>query len=488
MSKPARAAQSAVTRERSLYERTLDVLSNVMFPVFVFFVWAVLTIVGTSVDQNQPPERYYEEYPAAMANAILRLHLTNVFHSWPYLSLVLLLLASMAVCTFRRVIPKRFPRDRALPIENLGLHARCESGLSLGAASAAVDEYARRRGFAVRTQEIDGTHWLFADKQKWARYGVLVAHLGFTIIAFGIFVGWLRGYRGELQIFEGQTLRVPHAALDVTLNRFIGRFEPVQTKGGVIYQASRFQSDVHIVPTDQQSSAPQAGPEAPPSLGAASILVNHPYVSSGNVYLYQASYGFGGNFEIRRHGAIQQLPNTAGRLGPQDVVYLPGTSRAIEYGTMLGPSDPSQVPMGMPLPRTNTYALWIFHDGIPTTGKPILLPVGRTIDAGDGYALRALPPVAWSGLTYRYDPGERWVGLGALVLSAGFVLALFFMPIKLYARVRSSERGAIVDIAATTTKGNAMYEDDFAALVKGLQERLSREAASPMTETVSAYA
>jgi hypothetical protein len=67
-------------------------------------------------------------------------------------------------------------------------------------------------------------------------------------------------------------------------------------------------------------------------------------------------------------------------------------------------------------------------------------------------------------------------------------MALFFMPIKLYARVRSAERGAVVDIAATTTKGNAIYEDDFGALVKGLQERLSRPDAGPIPETVSAYA
>ena len=477
MSKPARAAHDAVSRERGLYDRTLDVLSNVMFPVFVFFVWAVLTIVGTSVDQNQPAERYYEEYPVPMANAILRLHLTNIFHSWPYLSLVILLLVSMAVCTFRRVIPKRFPKDRALPLENFGLYARNESPLALGAASSGLDEFARRRGFAIRTQEIGGEHWLFADKQKWARYGVLVAHLGFTIIAFGIFLGWLRGFRGELQIFEGQTVGVPRAGIAVTLDRFIGRFEPVHTKDGVMYQASRFQSDLRIASAE--------GSVAP---GSTSILVNHPYVSSDNVYLYQASYGFGGNFEIRRNGKPLTLPNVAGRLGPQDVIYLPGTSRAIEYGTMLGPSDPSQVPMGVPLPRTNTYALWVFHDGIPTTDKPILLPVGRTIDTGDGYTLRALQPVAWSGITYRYDPGEAWVGLGALVLSAGFVMALFFMPIKLYARVRTVARGSIVEVAATTTKGNAMYEDDFGALVKGLQEHLSGRDAGPMPETVSAYA
>ena len=474
MSSQPQSAARANRGERSLYDQTLDVLSNVMFPVFVFFIWAALTIVGTSVDQNQPPERYYEEYPAAMANAILRLHLTNVFHSWPYLALVLLLLLSMGVCTFRRVIPKRFPKDRALPIENFGLHAARESSLDFDASSQAVDDFARRRGFAVRTQTINGEHWLFADKQKWARYGVLVAHLGFTVIALGIFIGWLRGFRGELQIYSGQTVAVAQANLQVTLDRFIGRFQPVQTNDGVFYQASRFESDLRVTSAGSSTQT--------------NVLVNHPYVSDSSVYVYQASYGFGGNLAIFRHGKPVTLGDVSGHLSPQEVVFLPGTSRAIEYGTMLGPSDPSQTPVGMPLPKTDTYALWVYHDNIPTTDRPILLPVGASFDAGDGYTIRALPPVAWSGLTYRYDPGEGFVGAGALILTAGFVMALFFMPIKLYARVRQDGRGALVDIAATTTKGNAMYEDEFEAMVKDLQQRLSRQEPGALPGAVNAYA
>jgi len=467
------SAGSAV-RERSLYDQTLDVLSNVMFPVFVFAIWAALTLVGTSVDQNIPPEQYYQEYPAPMANAILRLHLTNVFHSWPYIALVLLLLLSMSVCTFRRVIPKRFPKDRALPIENFGLHAARESSLDFDTTADAVEDYARRRGFSVRTQTIDGNRWVFADKQKWARYGVLVAHVGFAVIAVGAFIGWLWGYRGELQIYQGQTVSVPQAGLLVSLSRFIGRFEPVQTKAGTVYQASRFQSDVHVI---------GPGTDAQPS-----ILVNHPFITAGSVYLYQASYGYGGNLQISRNGKPVTLPDVNGRLSPQDVVLLPGTSRVIEYGTMLGPSDPSQAPAGVPLPKADTYALWLFHDQIPTTQRPILLPVGASYDIGDGYTMKALPPVAWSGLTYRFDPGEGWVGAGALILTAGFVMALFFMPIKLYARVRRTDAGPVVDVAATTTKGNAMYEDDFEALVNGLTDRLRAPASGTIGETVNAYA
>ncbi|HXM18408.1 MAG TPA: cytochrome c biogenesis protein ResB [Candidatus Tumulicola sp.] len=472
------AAPASARPTRSPYDQTLDVLSNVMFPIVVFFIWATLTTVGTIVDQNQPPERYYEEYPAAMANAILRLHLTNIFHSLPYLSLVLLLLISMAVCTFRRVIPKRFPKDRPVALENFGLHAARECSRDVPATAAKIDDYARRRGFAIRTQEVDGAHWVFADKQKWARYGVLVAHLGFTVIAFGLFLGWLKGYRGELQVFSGQTVAVPQARLNLTLDKFIAHFTPVQTPNGTMYQASLFQSDVRV------GSAGGLGAPA-----AANIIVNQPYVTPENVYFYQASYGYGGHLQITRDGKPIDSPAAQGRLMPQDAILLPGTSRAIEYGTMLGPSDPSQSPMGVPLPIRDTYALWVFHDGIPTTAKPIFLPIGASLNAGDGYTVRALPPIAWSGITYRYDPGELYVGLGALILSGGFVMALFFLPVKLYARVKAQAGGgALVDIAATTTKGNAMYEDEFESLVKGLEKRLRAPDPPPIQETVSAYA
>jgi len=461
--------------EQPLFDRTLDVLSNVMFPVVVFVVWAVATTIGTVIDQNQPPDAYYQEYPMAVANLVVRLHLSNVFHSIPYIALIGLLLVSMAVCTFRRVIPKRFPKDRAVPVENFGLHASVPSGADLSGAAALADEYFRKRGFALRTQDIDGAHWVFADRQKWARYGVLVAHLGFVVIVFGVFLYWRFGFSGQLQIFDRQTVAIPGAGAFMTLNKFIARFVPVQTPGGVFYQASKFESDLTL--HSQTGDA------------RATTVVNHPYVSPQGTYFYQASYGYGGRLQVERNGKRLQLSGTDGRLMPQDAVFLPGTSRAIEYGTMLGPSDPSQVPSGVSVPNTDTYALWVFHDNIPTTAKPILLPVGKSLAVGDGYVIRALPPVAWTGLTYRYDPGQGWVGLGAAILVTGFVMSLFFVPVKLYARVRAEVGGVRIAVAATTTKGNPIYEDDFDSLVNGLRRALQAPTqANVGSDTVEAYA
>ena len=96
-----------------------------------------------------------------------------------------------------------------------------------------------------------------------------------------------------------------------------------------------------------------------------------------------------------------------------------------------------------------------------------------SLDVGDGYRVTALPPTPSTGLTYRYDPGQGWVAAGCLVLVAGFVMALFFVPVKLYAKISAEGSSSAVEVAATTTKGNAIYEDDFAALREGLGRALA---------------
>jgi cytochrome c biogenesis protein len=457
-------------KAKPFVDEVLDVLSNVLFPVVIFLIWAVATTIGTIVEQNQPAQTYYDTYSPAVANLIVRLQLGTILHSVPYFSLIVLLLVSMSVCTFRRVIPKRFPKDRAVPIENFGLHGSVSIDAARDEAAESCTRYLRSRGFFCRTQTIEDAAWIFADKHRWARYGVLVAHLGFAVIALGVFLGWLAGFKGQLQIFDGGSAAVPEIrGLSLLMTRFTAQFEPVNTPSGTFYQASKFESDVVV--GENGASTP------------ASILVNHPYKTPTGVYFYQASYGYAGRMAIEHDGKKVALSGT-GRLMPQDEIFLPGTSREVQYLTMLGPSDPSQVPPGVALPKTDEYALWLIHDNIPTTNRPIIVPVGKTIDLGDGFAMKALPPIAWSGLTYRYDPGEIWVGLGAAILVAGFVMALFFVPVKVYARVRAGASGAAIDVAATTTKGNAIYEDDFAGLLAGLakQKPQSRTSAGRAEE------
>jgi hypothetical protein len=66
-------------------------------------------------------------------------------------------------------------------------------------------------------------------------------------------------------------------------------------------------------------------------------------------------------------------------------------------------------------------------------------------------------------------------------------MALFFVPIKVYARAMADQRGSVLDIAATTTKGNSIYEREFAQLLEGLR-RAGATTGDPRGQTEKAYA
>jgi hypothetical protein len=51
-------------------------------------------------------------------------------------------------------------------------------------------------------------------------------------------------------------------------------------------------------------------------------------------------------------------------------------------------------------------------------------------------------------------------------------MALFFVPVKLYAKIGAEGESTSVEVAATTTKGNATYQDEFTSLTEGLRRAL----------------
>src|SRR5208283_2293517 len=104
---------------------------------------------------------------------------------------------------------------------------------------------------------------------------------------------------GQVVLYKGETAVVSPANLRLTLDRFTAHFVPVQTPGGVIYQAQKFQSDVTFA-------------DASGTASHATILVNHPHVTPTGVYFYQASYSFAGHLQVARHGTILTLPGTEG--------------------------------------------------------------------------------------------------------------------------------------------------------------------------------
>jgi len=448
-----RVASRALGALRESWDDLVRLFAHVPFGVSLLAAWAFLTLIGVIVEQGKDPSFYAAEYAPPLARLIVRLDLGNIYHSPAYLIAIGLILCSMAAATFTKVIPRRIPRLNPVKIDAIPLHARVRLAADPESVRERLAAFFAARGWQVRKREFGGAEWTFADKNNWARRGVLVAHLGFLIIAIGTTIYWAKGYSGQFAVLSGQTATIPENGATIALHRFAYRIDPIQTKAGTVYQ-----------PIDYVSNATVTGKDGLPR--DAVIRVNQPYDVDGTL-IYQATYGFAIDFRLTRDG--RPVPVSDHPLKEGEGFVIPGTSRAIEYTRFVGTIDRATgQPAADPRPNDPGVVVQAF-DGDRPAGSA-LLALGQPVDLGAGYALTAQRYILYSGFQYRYDPGIPVVGLGALVLLAGLCISFYFLPARLFVLARDAGGGVTeVGIAATTVKGYDVFEERFGEIVEDLR-------------------
>jgi cytochrome c biogenesis protein len=446
-------ARAPLAPIKGIVDEFLILFANIGFAVSLFAVWAVLTLIGVIVDQNKGDAFYWQNYWPDFARIVLRLHLDNIYHSPAYISIIGLILTSMTVATFRRVIPARLPALRAVKIDKIPLHAEFTVNGDETTVRGRLEQFFGARGWQIRKREFGGDEWSFIDKHNWARRGVLVAHVGFVIISAGTTVYWATGYSGQFTVLSGNTATIPQTGATVALKQFGYRIDPVVTKSGVVYQ-----------PIDYVSHAIVTGKNGVPH--DAVIRVNQPYDIDG-VKIYQATYGFGITFMLTDNGApVAGIPTQPLKEG--EGFPIPGTTKSIQYRTFVGTINRATGQPGTD-PRPNDPGVTIqAFDGDKPLGQA-LIPLGQPLDLGAGYALTPMKYTLYSGFQYRYDPGIPLVLVGAIVLLLGLCISFYFLPARLYVVVTGEGRTWNVGIAATTVKGFEIFEDRFREIVAALR-------------------
>src|SRR5579872_5824965 len=148
---------------RSFYNDFTRTFGNVLFAVCLLLAWALMTLAGVVVDQGKDPAVYFSMYAPPVARLILRLGIDNIYHSPYYVGIIGLILVSLTVCTFKRVIPARLPALRPLPIDRIPLNATIPADGDEATIRTRIEEFFRRRGWSVRKREFGGDEWTFAD-------------------------------------------------------------------------------------------------------------------------------------------------------------------------------------------------------------------------------------------------------------------------------------------------------------------------------------
>ncbi|QMT32060.1 cytochrome c biogenesis protein [Alysiella filiformis DSM 16848] len=298
-------------------------LSSMRFAVALLSILAIASIIGTVVQQNQPPQNYVVQFGAFWAEIFGFLGLFDVYASSWFVVIMLFLVISTGLCVWRNT-PTYLREMKSFRLNATAkslAHMKHTATLSGSLNAEIVQQYLKIQGFQTKTeQREDGSVIVAAKKGAMNKWGYIFAHLALIVICVGglidsnllLKVGMMTGqikadttslfardfkpestlsennisFRGNTEVVEGQTIDQTFLNADkglllqklpftLELKKFFVEFYDTG-------MPKDFASD--IIVTDKKTGAKIE----------KTIRVNHPLTVNG-ITIYQSSYGDGGS-------------------------------------------------------------------------------------------------------------------------------------------------------------------------------------------------
>jgi len=441
-----------------------DFLTSLKLVVFLLLMLSALSIAGTIIQQNKPLQEYYKYYQPGTVVLFNKLGLFDMYHSWWFVACLGLLAMSITACAmdrYRGIMAGMRKRNLILD-EKLGKSlpnlTTIKYALPLDTVEKKMLELVGKglsRKPVVTHAEDGGRHYFF-EKGKYSRLAFFLTHLSMLIIFLGAMVGSFFGYKGYVNIFEGETVsqfetragQIKKLNFQVKCNTFNAEFYP---SGAPM----DYRSDLSIL---------QNGKE----IIRKTIRVNDPLTFEG-VTFYQSSYGTQPDQVtidiVNRDGSPKgtvtapfgqkvDIPGVADKMATADYqehYHLPDGS---EGGRAIG--------LNVYPAKGGPTGLWLLVDH-PEYDK----------QRGGDYYLRVkdLKLKKHTGLQVNKDPGEILVWLGSVMLIAGIMIAFFMSHKKLWISLRTDRKGrSELTIGGTANKNRSAFATETELMIQSLKE------------------
>ena len=497
------------TKQQGIVEIVADKVwkffSSVKLAVVLLIILAVVSVIGTVIQQNQAPEDYLREYSRATVDLFEALGFFDLYHTWWFVLLLLLFTANLTICTLERFPGVwRVVRAPLKPMAEEGFKAlpfRKELVVKGGAekAEAAALKVLGAHRFSHLVAREQGATAIASQKGAYTRLGYILTHISIILIFVGALTGAFFGFKGFLNLPEGEAsgfvylrneplwdkimaglgvsksavVHDPRAgvpAMPLGFYLVLDDFEVdyYTNNGRPTGMPSEFWSQLSVYDQSQQKMLDKR------------IRVNDPLTFHG-ITFYQSSYGTlpGGQgvvkLIIRPKSAA--APGETVLIKPGESVYVKSIDRTIK---VLGVA-----PFGMRDPMTGqaqyyqsrneefinpTVDLEVYRGSKPVyraqvmkvdTGEPAM-PEDYIISYGDYWGAR------YTGLQVNKDPGVWVVYTGFIMLCVGPVIAFFGSHRKVWVRIADRKGQAVVLLGGSANRNRIAFEREFTKIAEQL--------------------
>jgi cytochrome c biogenesis protein len=415
--------------------------------IVVLFLLASTSILGTVVPQEAASDLIRQISSSFLYRLIVILDLNNVYRSWWFILLLVLLALNLVGCLARRLprIPGEWSaRSSGSSFRFMLSDERPSKQLTKVVCSAMENVF---RGSPHVSQMRHGVSLVWV-KHRAHLLGFPCIHLAIIMILVGGLIGLVYGIKGRIHIVEGEvrsefTLLPGGQRAKLPFEIAVDKFTLARYTSG---EPKEYRSDVRLLIGGQEALK-------------GSILVNDPLTFRG-FSLYQSDYRATGVGEVNLEVITPSGEKTRLSMKPRNAVRLPGTSYELQL-TSLDPGATRRGPgveLRVQAPGEAARSVELFKN------DPGPLKLGdreiRYID---------YVPVYTTGLQIGYDPGSRLVWAGCVLLILGFYLSLFSNYRSVHVEIGSEVSGSSIRVSGRSKKLRREFRE---TVEKALSEKL----------------
>ena len=259
--------------------------ASVQLTIVLLLTLAITSIIGTLIPQNEAPQAYIQAFGPSLYRFFDLLGFLDLYHSWWYQALMLLLALNIMVCsidrltaTWRIIFPER-------PKFNLSRFRRLEPKEEFttnGAGDRLQKQYQSiiSRNFRYcRVEDTDSGYAIFGERGRWTRIGVYIVHLSIICMLVGGVIGTRFGFEGYVNLAPGesaQQIQLHHSNQLMQLD-FTIRCDDFKVKFYPNGAPEEWRASLSIIEQGQV-------------VKSQDIIVNDPLHYKG-ISIFQASYG-----------------------------------------------------------------------------------------------------------------------------------------------------------------------------------------------------
>ena len=470
---------------RKLWQTAASIKTGVVLLILV----VILSAAGTIVLQrpNTEPDEMLTAYSPQALRILDATGLTDVFHAWWFLTLMILVSFSIVAASIERFPNawRYFSRPYKYPDESFRRVLHPQKSLAIAdeeTGLVAAERALHSLGFKPERVVREDHFGVFAERHRISEMGVYIVHASLLLIFFGAIVDGIWGWRGMLNLNEGETSSAVELRDGTTRTLpFAIRCDQAGQENYKDGSPKKWWSKLAVV-EDQRD------------VEKKEIVVNDPLVYSG-VRFYQSSFGPNGKVEELSIAATPSSGSGVKReisLRVNDTVPLDAdtTVRFAEFISDYAVRD------GQVYRRSNQLGNPAAHLVVSSkaSGKNFDVwfpPMEEIADNSKApYQLQAtdLKMGHFTGLQVSHEPGQWAVWTGVVLLGIGLAFVFYVVHMRFWAvPVRDAKTGKYsLWIGGSANRNRDAFGERFNDLVTLVEAKLRPVSEIASQEQVAA--